>query len=33
VDFAEAGQGKVLKQFATYATRTNEQDTGLIAVS
>jgi hypothetical protein len=33
VDFAEAGQRKVLEQFTTYATCADEQDTGLVAVS
>jgi hypothetical protein len=32
VDFAEAGQGKVLEQFATDATCADEQDTGLLVV-
>ena len=33
MDFAEAGQSKVLEQFATYATCADEKDAGLVAVS
>jgi hypothetical protein len=33
VDLAEASQGKVLEQFTTYATCTDEEYTRLLAVS